>query len=516
MSLKKLLLFLKKNKLLILVISLYFLICLPYLTKLPIFNDEAIYLDWGFREINFEDNLYYSLYDGKTPLLMWIFAIFGKIFSDPLFAGRLVSVIFGFLTLIGIYKIAYKIWDEKIALLSSLIYSITPIFVFFNRQALMESAVSTIGIWTFYFIQNSIKEKSGKNAIFAGITLGLGFLIKTSSVIFLLSSLIILLFSFRGNEEKGIVFKKIGLVLASFFASSFIIFINPMFWEFLPGNSRFVFTAGEILGFPIGAWLSNLYVNINISFFLLTPFIFLLAILGIYLLVSDKKQKGFILGLWFIACFFLEISLTRSTSQRYIVSFLPPLVMFSSVGLYFIKDKIKNKVFQYFLPFLLLPSLVLSFVVTLNPLEYLTFFSKITPYISYGEYVSGQPSGYGVPEAIDYIKTQSNGSKTMVGIALNTGNPESAIEVYFQKSENNISAAYVDSRIFGEDLREFKCLSAGEFEFFFVARNDEQAGLNQYFYEVASFKKPGGENSVKIYKLKPNCEGETFTMTFVK
>src|ERR1035437_2049252 len=93
-----------KNKYLTLLIIFYFVFRLINLTKLPIFNDEAIYLDWGWRETHRDGFLYYSLYDAKQPFLMWIFGIAESIISDPLFAGRLVSVVSGFLTLIGIYK----------------------------------------------------------------------------------------------------------------------------------------------------------------------------------------------------------------------------------------------------------------------------------------------------------------------------------------------------------------------------------------------------------------------------
>jgi len=63
------------DKPLLFIILFYFLLRLPKLTLIPIFNDEAIYLDWGWREIHGGASLFYSLYDGKQPLLMWVFGI---------------------------------------------------------------------------------------------------------------------------------------------------------------------------------------------------------------------------------------------------------------------------------------------------------------------------------------------------------------------------------------------------------------------------------------------------------
>ncbi len=140
------------NKYFILLIVGYFLIRLINLLGSPIFNDEAIYLDWGWRETHVPGYLYYSLYDAKQPLLMWVFGIVQQVLPDPLFSGRIVSVFTGFLTLLGIFKISQKLFDTKTAFLASVFYTVIPIFSFFDRQALMESPVSAIGIWAGYFL----------------------------------------------------------------------------------------------------------------------------------------------------------------------------------------------------------------------------------------------------------------------------------------------------------------------------------------------------------------------------
>jgi 4-amino-4-deoxy-L-arabinose transferase-like glycosyltransferase len=91
----------------------YFITHLINLTAIPIFNDESIYLDWGWRETHTPGYLYYSLYDGKQPLLMWLFGIAAHILPDPLFAGRFISVICGALTLIGVYTLTLLLLSRK-------------------------------------------------------------------------------------------------------------------------------------------------------------------------------------------------------------------------------------------------------------------------------------------------------------------------------------------------------------------------------------------------------------------
>src|SRR5437868_2142427 len=102
---KKTLDWLSKYTFLILLL-IYVVVRLTRLTALPIFNDEAIYLDWAWRELHTPGLLFYSLYDAKQPLLMWLFGLAEILIKDQLFAGRIVSVLTGALTLWGIWNLS--------------------------------------------------------------------------------------------------------------------------------------------------------------------------------------------------------------------------------------------------------------------------------------------------------------------------------------------------------------------------------------------------------------------------
>src|SRR5512133_1702383 len=73
-----------------------------HLTIIPVFADEAIYIRWS-EVMKAEGTLrFLPLSDGKQPLFMWLIIPFLKLFSDPLFAGRFVSIIAGLGTLLGV------------------------------------------------------------------------------------------------------------------------------------------------------------------------------------------------------------------------------------------------------------------------------------------------------------------------------------------------------------------------------------------------------------------------------
>src|SRR5579862_8197510 len=136
----------KKYALIILVSLLFFLPRLINLTILPIFNDESTYIRYGLYELNQPTHQPYSLLIGKEPLLPYLYAAFGSGFGDLLVGARSVTIVFGLLTLLGLYFFTKSLLDKRTALFASFFYCIAPFTVFFDRLALLDSPVSAIAI----------------------------------------------------------------------------------------------------------------------------------------------------------------------------------------------------------------------------------------------------------------------------------------------------------------------------------------------------------------------------------
>ena len=498
--------FIKDHKLILLVSVFYFVFRLINLTKAPLFNDEAIYLDWGFREIHKPGFLYYSLYDGKAPFLMWIFGILESFFS-PAFSGRIVSVFAGFITLIGLYKISKVFFDRNVALLSAFLYAIIPIFSFYDRQALMESSIAAVGVWSFYFLANFFKSNNYKESIYLGLILGIGFFVKNSSFIFFITIALSIIFHLIYKNKKSNLINKTFVLLLSFFLSIFLLIINPQFWSTLGGNDRFILPLKELLSLPINIWVTNLVINLQISFFYLTPLFFIFCILGIILFL--KNEKNLLLIYYFLTSLLLETITIKSASQRYIEAFLPLTIIFVSYLFFYLFKNYKKFTKFAFLILISFP-LLLSILQIESQSNYLLFMGKLTKYNN-GEYLNSFTSGYGVDSAIDYIKNYSNGADISVGFAENTGNPESAIIAQFAR-DKHIQAAYLDSKLIGIDISSYKCLDVSK-PLIFVARDSQQGGLDNFLQKIKTIKNPYGENKIGIYELKPNCKGKTLYLS---
>ncbi|MBI2066233.1 glycosyltransferase family 39 protein, partial [Candidatus Woesebacteria bacterium] len=150
------------------------------LNLIPVFVDEAIYIRWA-QVMKAEPTLrFLPLSDGKQPLFMWLVIPFFFFFSNPLLAGRLVSVTAGAATLVGIFLLTYALFkSKKVAILAALIYAISPFSFFFDRMALVDSLLSSFGVWTLFFALVAARYLRLDFAMLSGFALGGGLLTKS-------------------------------------------------------------------------------------------------------------------------------------------------------------------------------------------------------------------------------------------------------------------------------------------------------------------------------------------------
>ena len=497
------------HRFILLLLLLYFFLHLLNLTTLPIFNDEAIYLDWGWAQTHVQGHLYDSLADAKQPFLMWVFSFFVSIFTDPLFAGRFVSVLIGGVTLVGIYTLAKKLLTKNAALLAAGLYTIIPIIVFYNRQALMESAIACIGIWSCNALLNLLRKPTTKNGILLGCILGIGFFIKSSALLFIMGSAIVVVVFLYKHKSMELI-RAYGISILSAISVNILLLINPLFWQTLSTNSRYTVTAGEFFSFPFVLWIHNILGFFEIGFFFITPFIFICSLFGIGLLLRAKNEQKNIFIVYFLIAFILELFSTKSQSQRYLLPFIPFLVIPASL----ILSKLwRGNLLQKLVVFVsFMVPCVLSFVLICNPEQYIMQFSKVSHYSDTG-YIQGQTAGYGITEAMRYIKQHSAPNQpSLVFFALNVGNPENAVSIYSQK-DPRLVPLHIDAKLFSH-LDQYNCLTS-HYPSFIVTRNEQQMGLNHYLSFEKSFPNPDPNYSVKIYRFNKNCTGETYVISDV-
>ena len=220
------------------------------LTSLPIFTDEAIYLRWAQIALNDPTWRFISLVDGKQPLYVWFAMIFQNFISDPLVAGRLVSVVSGLFTLLGLVLLSYEVFKNKtVSFFTGILYVVFPFAQVYDRMALMDGMVGTFAVWGLYFGILLVRRITLSIAYTLGFIIGGAALTKSNGFfsIYLLP-LTLLLFNFRDTMWKNKFIKWVFLAIFAFAISQAfysILRLSPFFHVIAQKNGTFIYTFQE-------------------------------------------------------------------------------------------------------------------------------------------------------------------------------------------------------------------------------------------------------------------------------
>lgn len=473
---------------------IYLLTRVVNLLSLPIFNDEAIYLDWANKIKLGYVSLFYPLYDGKPPLHFLLISVFLKIFKDPLLAGRLSSVLAGFFALVAIKKIAH-ILNQKIEVLTVFLYIISPIFIFYDRQALQESLLTTLLLWSFYFFIMYFKSFKLINILISSVIFALAFWTKTSALLMLLPAFIFLGYQFIKNKDR-----QNSIIISAFvFIIIFVIFLIPLLMQKNSGlmfsrNDRYLLGASVSIKILFQTVVINLIKTFHIYFWFLNVYILFISY-ALWSAISKRELESIGIYLIFLIPLVFIIFLSKSVNDRYLEPFSIFLIFIAALGFYSFKEKIKKLAYLLFIfPF------VLSVFQIFSIDKYLATLNSRDSKLGLGVYLGGFTSGYGVNSAIDYLKDLSYQYKKMyIGVRIDAGNPESALMAYFLEKENSkIVPLYFDSRAVKLPLAD--SFIGYKYPMYFVSRDNNLAGMDEYLTEVKRFYKP--DNSyVGIYQF---------------
>lgn len=477
-----------KEKPLLFLTLIYFLLRLPSLTKLPIFNDEAIYLHWSQIITKTQQFFYPAVFDGKQPLPIWLFSLGGIFSSNLLLTGRFVVVLIGLGTTLGIFLTAKKLLDRKIAFLVALIYIIVPYVFFFERMALMEGMLNFIAIWSFYLVICLLEKPQTKLAVILGIVLGIGMWIKSSGIFFVILALSSLLggYFFKKRDRRYLIVLIYSLII--FLAVFAPLFLHPSYQRIAQKDLEFRLSTSEILSFPANVWLRNFRFYFSWLLFYSTGFLLLFGFLGL--------RKSF-LSLWFLLPFLAALIFSRQPNSRYIVLIIPFLVLLVGQTLKFLEKR--KIVFLVALVLIILPCLFYDLLQLIKPERYFYFFPQNQAIlIDKSQYVTNWTSGYGIEPVVDYLNQASKEEKILVGVRLDSGNPESAIFVYLERNPK------IDLFYYPLDQPSIKLLISTDFLYqsFVVTRDNQMGGMEDYLEEINKFYKPESENYVGLYLVK--------------
>jgi len=196
------------------------LLFIPFLGAVHLFDWDEINFAECAREMIVSNNysrvqLNFQPFWEKPPLFIWLQVASMKIFGVNEFAARFPNAVCGILTLNLIYYFGRKFNDHKFALLWALSFAASFLPFLYFKSGIIDPWFNLFIFLSICFLlewlNNNVKEKINRNAIYAGIFAGLAVLTKGPVAILiiglcLLVSWLRLKFSLVGNLKNIALF----------------------------------------------------------------------------------------------------------------------------------------------------------------------------------------------------------------------------------------------------------------------------------------------------------------------
>jgi len=289
--------------------------------------------------------------------------VYGRILHDAFLAagnllagetpyvGHLVNALLGSLTILWVFLLARRMFDERVGLYAALIFAVMGYHIHYCRSALAEANSLFFEVAAFYYYYRSLFRSaslSARDMVWCGLFLGLAFTVHNRSIALLgLIALLELFLSRRApaSLERARPGARMLLLVGFFLVPSFL-------WEGLYHLVLIVFrhlqtvmTAPTYLEQVLLAfWHSLLWGYISENFrlagFLTFPYLYfhlngivasLVLIAGIAMALRRRSLADRVLGVWF-GLPLLVYSLTNAGLTRFFSLILPPAAILSAAA----------------------------------------------------------------------------------------------------------------------------------------------------------------------------------------
>ena len=388
------------------------------------FINALVRHDWQDTLISGHPGITTMLLVGNSQkFLPYLFGVIKNNFKYPFYAKFPIALVTS-LGCVLIYFLIRKIFNNQIAVISSLFIAVDPFYLAHSRVAHIDALLTTFMTISVLFLIIYFNHSKKKYLFLSAVFAGLSFLTKLPSL-FLAPFTIILLFWENKRHKKTISdFLK---ELALFFSISLAIFITlwPATWvtpiktiklllrSILIGATHFHENKAYFMGKIIHR-INPFFYPISLAL-KLTSVSLLFSVFTIMFLSKKLKSRNIKIILFYIIFFFLFIWGCSKQGDRYLLPIFPMIDLLAAFGLFHLTSSITKCSTAASLGLIFLQSL---FYLPLCP-YYLAYFnpllggSKRAPLIStigWGEgmnlaakYLNKKPEAEKIVAAIQYL-----------------------------------------------------------------------------------------------------------------
>lgn len=325
----------------------------------------------------------------ENQVWMYLTDIGYKLFGMTLVSSRLMSIIFGSLSILVLYFLTKEMFNKKTALISSLLFTFSSYHIIMTLTELDITMMFFI-LLSSYFLIKYLKDKRLIDYIISIVFLGIGILTKNIGALFIPVYLLMILFYPKLKDKSKVISKENMKKILIFFLIIFVISLpiltfnyilykekdltDLQFSRFFSGDNKGIYEsiANTIQPFSLNVLLKdygngtpgiiqglNFYLNYSI-------FLFIGFIIGIPIILKKNKLFGIYLLLIFIIPF-LFLSGT-SLLEKHFVFAVPIFCIFSSLTIEKISS-FSKKNSRLIVVILILIFLVISFISLYNTIK---------------------------------------------------------------------------------------------------------------------------------------------------
>jgi len=207
-------------------VLVYLITRLTALTALPMSSEEATWIHWAQIIVQYPQEWLISNNGGQQPLFTWLNAVALNIFSDPLVAGRSVSVLAGLASLVGLYFIGLDAFNRTVGSLAALIYIVFPSAYTFDRLALQDGLLLALVIWVLRWAIHIVQDTRPSTRAFRVLGVLMGAALLTQFSVWLLFPILIIVFYFWQVHKRSQFWKSLGICIGIAFAMNLPVLVN--------------------------------------------------------------------------------------------------------------------------------------------------------------------------------------------------------------------------------------------------------------------------------------------------
>lgn len=234
-----------------------------------LYPDEAINATNGIAAVGSGDfKIFYPDNNGREGLFMNLIGLSLSLFGENnIWAVRIPSVIFGILTVLGVYLLAKELFGKEVALFAAFFMAVSFWHVNFSRIAFRGIMVPFLFSYSFYFLISGIKREALWRYILGGLIFGIGFhtYIAYRVTPLILLATLPLLYLIRPNKDNSRPCKMCAGV--ALFIVCGLITAAPIGLYFLENPSDFLGRTGQVSIFasesPIVSVLSSAVLSLG-------------------------------------------------------------------------------------------------------------------------------------------------------------------------------------------------------------------------------------------------------------